>query len=301
MTESRSSRMTAYLLLSFTALCWGANAVVAKLAVPEVSPMMLTSWRWLGVVSLVWVLAYRDVRREWAKLRPMLGYLMAMGALGFTAFNALFYAAAHETTALNMGIIQGTIPVFVILIAFLVYGEKVSPLQLLGVGLTLLGVVLVTVEGDLSRLLAFVFNVGDVMIIGACLLYSGYTVWLRFKPNISALTWFAMLATSAFVASVPLAFMEWRMGFGQWPTPTAWGLLAFIVVFPSFIAQVFFIRGVEILGPSRAGIFVNLVPILASAAAVLVLGERFMWFHGGALVLVLSGIAIAETFLPRSG
>jgi drug/metabolite transporter (DMT)-like permease len=300
-TESGGSRIRAYLLLCFTALCWGINAVVAKLAVPEVSPMMLTSWRWLGVVILVWVLAYRDVRREWSKLRPMLGYLLAMGALGFTAFNALFYAAAHETTALNMGIIQGTIPVFVILIAFLVYGDRVAPLQLLGAGLTLLGVVLVAVEGDLSRLLAFVFNVGDVMIIGACLLYSGYTVWLRLKPNVSALTWFAMLATSAFVASVPLVFVEWRMGFAQWPTPTAWGLLAFIVVFPSFIAQVFFIRGVEILGPSRAGIFVNLVPILASIAAVLVLGERFMWFHGGALVLVLLGIAIAEKFVRRSG
>ncbi|NKB97126.1 MAG: EamA family transporter [Pseudomonadales bacterium] len=296
-----TARSKAYLFLSVTALCWGANTVFAKLAVTEVSPMMLTSWRWLGVVILVWLIAYRDVRREWAEIRPMLGYLLAMGALGFTAFNALFYAAAHETTALNMGIIQGTIPVFVILFAFLVFGERVSALQLFGVGLTLTGVFLVAVEGDFSRLLAFVFNVGDVMIIAACLLYSGYTVWLRVKPKVSALTWFAMLATAAFVASIPLAFLEWQMGLAQWPTPTAWGLLALIVLFPSFIAQVFFIRGVEILGPGRAGIFVNLVPILASIAAVLVLGERFMWFHGAALILVLSGIAIAETFVRRSG
>ena len=281
-------------------MCWGANTVFAKLAVGEVSPMMLTAWRWLGVVILAWILAYRGIRSEWATLRANIWYLFAMGALGFTAFNGLFYMAAHDTTALNMGIIQGTIPVFVVLGAFLVFRERVGVVQGLGVLITLVGVALVATEGQLERVLEMVFNRGDLMIMTACFLYAGYTIWLRNKPNVSALTWFAMLATAALIASIPAAVIEWQLGIGMYPTPKAWGVLVLIIIFPSFMAQVFFIRGVEILGPGRAGIFVNLVPILASLAAVLVLGEVFMWYHAVALLLVLGGIALAEKFAPAN-
>ena len=281
-------------------MCWGANTVFAKLAVGEVSPMMLTAWRWLGVVILAWLLAYRGIRSEWATLRANIWYLFAMGALGFTAFNGLFYMAAHDTTALNMGIIQGTIPVFVVLGAFLVFRERVGVIQGLGVLITLVGVALVATEGQLGRVLEMVFNRGDLMIMTACFLYAGYTIWLRNKPNVSALTWFAMLATAALIASIPAAVIEWHLGIGMYPTPKAWGVLVLIIIFPSFMAQVFFIRGVEILGPGRAGIFVNLVPILASLAAVLVLGEVFMWYHAVALLLVLGGIALAEKFAPAN-
>lgn len=281
-------------------MCWGANTVFAKLAVGEVSPMMLTAWRWLGVVILAWILAYRGIRSEWATLRANIWYLFAMGALGFTAFNGLFYMAAHDTTALNMGIIQGTIPVFVVLGAFLVFRERVGVVQGLGVLITLVGVALVATEGQLGRVLEMVFNRGDLMIMTACFLYAGYTIWLRNKPNVSALTWFAMLATAALIASIPAAVIEWQLGIGMYPTPKAWGVLVLIIIFPSFMAQVFFIRGVEILGPGRAGIFVNLVPILASLAAVLVLGEVFMWYHAVALLLVLGGIALAEKFAPAN-
>lgn len=281
-------------------MCWGANTVFAKLAVGEVSPMMLTAWRWLGVVILAWILAYRGIRSEWATLRANIWYLFAMGALGFTAFNGLFYMAAHDTTALNMGIIQGTIPVFVVLGAFLVFRERVGVVQSLGVLITLVGVALVATEGQLGRVLEMVFNRGDLMIMTACFLYAGYTIWLRNKPNVSALTWFAMLATAALIASIPAAVIEWQLGIGMYPTPKAWGVLVLIIIFPSFMAQVFFIRGVEILGPGRAGIFVNLVPILASLAAVLVLGEVFMWYHAVALLLVLGGIALAEKFAPAN-
>ena len=94
----------AYLLLTITALCWGANAIFGRLAVGEVSPMAMTMLRWAGVLVLIAVFAPRPVRRDWAALRAHLPFLAAMGAIGFTGFNALFYAAAHSTTAINIGI-----------------------------------------------------------------------------------------------------------------------------------------------------------------------------------------------------
>lgn len=291
---ARHSNLTAYGLLTVTSLCWGANTVFAKMAVGEVSALNLIMWRWAGVVLIAWLIAYRDVRRDWPLLKQHLGYLATMGTLGFTAFNALFYVAAHKTTALNMGIVQGTIPVFVIMGMFLATRITIPPRQVVGVILTLIGVLTVALEGRFDRLTGLAFNPGDLMMITACILYAGYTVGLRKKPAVSALAWFAMLASAAFVASIPLAVTEWVSGDTLWPSAKGWGVIALIVVFPSFLAQVFFIKGVELIGPGRSGVFVNLVPIIASGFAVVILDEHFQWFHGVSLVMVLGGIWIAE-------
>ena len=111
----------AYLLLTLTALCWGANAIFGRLAVGEISPMALVTLRWLGALGLLAVFAHAKVRRDWPAIRPHLMFVSAMGALGFTAFNALYYVAAHSTTAVNIGIIQGAVPVFVLAGALAVF------------------------------------------------------------------------------------------------------------------------------------------------------------------------------------
>jgi len=127
-TEAASAEASAraYLLLTITTLCWGANAVFGRLAVGEISPMLLVTLRWLGVLLLMLAFAKRYVRQDWPTLRRHLPYLAAMGALGFTGFNALFYVAAHSTTAVNIGIIQGSMPMFVLLGAFTIEPSSAS-------------------------------------------------------------------------------------------------------------------------------------------------------------------------------
>lgn len=260
--------------------------------------MFLIAARWLGVVLIVFSIGWPQIRLHWPQVRPHLGYITAMGALGYTTFNALFYGAAHNTSAINLGILQSMTPVFVMLAAYGVFRTAVSGLQMVGVVVTLLGVALVATQGEWDRLATFSFNPGDLMVIGACLIYAGYAVWLRKKPNVPALVWFAMLALAAFAAAIPAAIAEWQLGYHQWPTTRGWVLAALTIVFPSLFAQLCFMKGVELIGPGRSGVFVNLVPVLASIAAVLILGEVFYWYHGAALVLVLGGIWIAERWAP---
>ncbi|MGK0225058.1 MAG: drug/metabolite transporter (DMT)-like permease, partial [Limisphaerales bacterium] len=102
-----SATARAYLLLTLTSLCFGANTTFAKLAVGEVSPMMMVALRWLVVVVLLVIFNTQTLRRDWSALRPQLGFLFLMGGFGLAAFNGLFYIAAHHTTAINMGIISG--------------------------------------------------------------------------------------------------------------------------------------------------------------------------------------------------
>ncbi len=280
-------------MLTTTAFCWGANSVLARVAVGEVSPMLIVSLRWLGVVIL-FVFARQVIYREWDKLKSHLPLLFLMGALGFTVFNALFYLAAHTTTALNIGIIQGIVPVFLLIGMYFLYRSPVSLLQGLGVIVTILGVCIVASAGNLEKLASLSINPGDYFMIIACLLYSGYALMLRRFSGVSALSLFAVVAVAAFIASLPLSLVELYLGSLQWPTQKGWIVVILITVLPSFLAQVCFIRGVTELGAGRAGIFVNLVPVFSSILAVSVLGEPFRVYHAVALILVIGGIGLAE-------
>jgi drug/metabolite transporter (DMT)-like permease len=284
----------AYLMLSFTALCWGGNAIFGRLAVGEVSPMALTMLRWLFALVLLLVVARGQLVRDWPVMRPRLPFLAVMGALGFTAFNALYYVAAHWTSAVNIGILQGSLPVFVLIGAFVAYRTPVGRLQLTGVAVTMLGVVLVASRGDLARLTGLALNLGDVLMIVCCALYAGYPGALQRRPAVGALSLFTVLAAAALVTSLPLVALEAGLGRLQWPTPEGWIIVALVSLFPSFLAQIFFIRGVALIGPGRAGVFVNLVPVFASILAVVVLGETVALFQAAALVLVLGGIGLSE-------
>ncbi|UUX50649.1 DMT family transporter [Nisaea acidiphila] len=284
----------AYVLLALTTMMWGGNAIAGRMAIGEISPMALVLLRWAGVVVLMGFVSRKKVLAEWPVMRERIWFLLALGACGFTLFNGLFYVAAHSTVAINMGILQGAIPVFVLLGALTVYGTRVSLVQAGGVLLTMVGITLIASQGELERLAALQFNRGDLLMVGACALYAGYTVALRKRPNVSGIAMFTVMAGAAFVTALPLAAIEVYLGDFQWPTPKGWGIVLFVTLFPSFLAQIFFLRGVDLIGPGRAGVFVNLVPIFAAAFAVVILGEVFAWFHAAALVLVLGGIALAN-------
>src|SRR5690606_20713657 len=288
----------AYLLLAFTALCWGGNAVFGRLAVGEVSPMALVTLRWLGAFALLLVFAQGRVRRDWPTLRRRLPFVAAMGALGFTVFTGMFYSAAHWTTAVNIGIIQGAIPVFVLIGAFAAYRTRVGWLQVAGVLVTMLGVAIVASGGELARLASLALNLGDVLMVAACVLYAGYTLGLSRRPLISPLSLFTGMAAAAFLSSLPLLLAEAALGRLQWPTPFGWIIVGLVTLFPSFLAQIAFIQGVSLIGPSRAGVFVNLVPVFASILALVVLHEPFRLFHATALALVLGGIWLSEHGKP---
>jgi drug/metabolite transporter (DMT)-like permease len=284
----------AYLLLSLTALFWGTNAILGRLAVGEVSPMVLTMLRWLLALALLAPLVQAQLRRDFPALRRHLPFLAIMGGLGFTGFNALYYVAAHYTTAVNIGIIQGAIPVFVLIGAFAVYRTAVTPLQIAGVVVTMLGVALVAGGGDLAQLAALAINRGDLLMVIACVLYAGYTVALQRRPPVAPESLVMALSAAALLAALPLVALEAVAGRLQWPTATGWIIVVLAVVFPSFLAQIFFIRGVELIGPGRAGVFINLVPVFASILAVAILGETFAAFQATALGLVLGGIWLSE-------
>ena len=290
----RSAWANPILLLVLTTLIWAAHSIVGRLAVGEIGPMTLTCLRWAVALVPILLTARPSLRRDWPALRARWVYLAIMGAAGYTAFNALFYVAAHQTSALNLSIIQGAIPALVLIGARAFLGVRFSVLQALGAFITMLGVVVIAAQGDAAKLKALAFNNGDVMMVVAAALYAGYTVGLRQRPHVSGVSMLAAMAVAAFITSVPLMIWEITSGGFIWPT---WGgilVLAFVALGPAFVSQLMYMRGVELIGPGRAGVFVNLVPVFGAIMAVVILGEPFAVYHVLALLLVVGGIAIAQ-------
>ncbi|MEO1198632.1 MAG: DMT family transporter [Pseudomonadota bacterium] len=284
----------AYLLLTLTTLFWAGNAIAGKLAAGVIPPMTLTTTRWIIAAIILYVFARPLIVEHWATVRARWHHLFLFGAVGFALFNFCLYGALNFTTALNVTIEQSAMPAVIMLAMYLVYREPVTRLQLVGLCLSILGVIVTATQGDPTRIFRLEVNIGDAMMMGGVVAYAAYSVALRARPNLPWQVFMFSVAFAAFAASLPFAVIEMSLGYfpaADWRTLA---LLFYIVVFPSLLSQIFFLRGVELLGANRAGLFTNLVPVFGAILAVTILGERFEIYHAAGIVMVIGGILLAE-------
>ena len=288
-----------YLILIVCNLFWGGNTVAAKLAVGHIDAYSLTILRWVGALILVLPFAIGPLRRDWPTIRAKWWLYLLYGAVGFTSFNMLMYIAAHYTSGVNASLEQVAVNIFVIALNFALFRLKAQPLQLLGIAVTIVGVAVIATHGELARILKLDVNFGDLLVIVACFIYATYSIGLRWRPQTNWLSFLvatffgAIIAAFAYQASIgpgPVAFVA---GLGAIDLQ-GWLIVAYTIVFPSILSQMFYVRGVELIGSNRASLFVNLIPLFGTIGSVLVLGEALEGFHILAAVLVAAGIVLAE-------
>ena len=294
--RSLASRLTGnpWLLLTFSTLLWGGNVVAARWAVGEVSPMVLVGLRWIFVCTLILIYLGGRRRATFEQLRPHWGYLLLMGVFGFTISNAMLYEGARFTSGVNVAIIQGVLPVLVLAGARVVYGTHVGVIRMVGVAMTIGGILLIASEGEPARLLDLKINKGDFFAFLSAALYAGFTLALRKRPPMSAMAFFVGLAFAALVTAVPSMVVEAMLGAAIWPGWMGLLVLTYVAHCTSIVGQICWIRAVEMIGPGRAGVFQNLVPVSGAILSVLVLCETFHWHHAASLALVLTGLFISE-------
>lgn len=289
-----SPRRVAYLLLTATALFWGGNAVAGKLAVGHIAPMTLTAVRWTIAFLVILVIGLPHLRREWPEARRHVPRLLALGAVGFSVFNLALYSALKYTSAINVTIEQSGMPLVIFVANFLLFGMRVGPVQILGFVLSLVGVAVTASGGDIARLATLDINRGDATMLIAILAYGGYTVALRYKPALDWRTLMVVMAFGAMVTAWPFALWEISTGEASMPDLTGWAVAAYTAIFPSILSQVFYMRGVVLIGSNRASLFINLVPVFGTLLAIAIVGERFHPYHAVALAMVIVGIWLAE-------
>lgn len=283
-----------YLLLFLTTMFWAGNAIAGKLAIGHISPFMLTSLRWLLTVLLILPFALPHLKRDWQTLRPNLLFLFVIGTLGFSAFNNMMYTALTHTSAINVAIVQASLPLFIFALNFIWFRLSTTRNQIIGFPITVIGVAIITSQGSLEVLAELNFNFGDLLMIAAIASYGIYSVFLKNKPDVHWLSLMAVLAYSSFLTSIPVAAFEIATNKVVWPDLTGFSIVIYTAICASLMAQVFWIRGVELIGSNRTAMFINLVPLLGTLFAILFLGEAFEIYHGVGMVTILGGVWIAQ-------
>ncbi len=272
-------------------LGWAGNTIAGRMSTGEMSPMVVVFLRWFIISVFLICFLNKKLISSFKSISKKLVWLCLMGSLGLTGFNALFYIAAQNTTAINLGIIQGIMPAIILVGSVIIFKELVNITKVVGLIIAFFGVLVVVSQGDYERVILLSFNYGDIVMLSACFFYSGFTLGLKNKPVIDPIVLMTYFSLSALIFSIPLLIIEYYLGLIQVPaTSTAWLTILYIAFVPSFLAQIFFIRGVELVGASKAGLFINFLPIFAAILGVLLLGERLFIYHLISLFIVLLGI-----------
>ncbi len=285
-----------YFVLVMATLFWGGNAIAGKLASQDWQPFTVTLTRWLIVAIILIPFAKDHIRKDWPVIRKNWLVLCLLSAFSMALFNLLMYLALHFTSAINVSIEQASMPAMIMLANFLILSQRISFLQMIGLLASIIGVLIICTGGDISSLFRHGVNRGDAYMLLACAFYAAYTFGLRWRPDLHWLSFIWVLAIGASAMSLPWAAWEWQTTGISMPGVTGWLVLVYIVVFPTIVSQIFYARGVQLIGGNRAGLFINLVPIFGSLLAILILREKFHFFHGIGLILVVGGIMLAERF-----
>jgi len=286
----------AYVLLTLATLLWGGNSVAGKLASFDWQPFTITSARWLLTALLLLPFAWPHLKRDWQILTTNWKTLAALGAFGMALFNLLMYLALNHTSAINVSIEQASMPVMIMLANFVLFSQRTSALQITGLICSIVGVLVTTTGGKPWLFFTEGLNFGDAVMLLACVFYAGYTIGLRWRPKVHWLTFIWMISVSAFAMTIP--FFVWEIQQQPFTLPPAkgWLVVGYVIIFPTIVSQIFYARGVELIGGNRAGQFINLVPIFGSLLAILILKEKFHWYHAAGLIMVVGGIWLAEKY-----
>ena len=289
---TRSLSGNAALLLTLTTLSWAGNMTIGRWIAGKVPPMTLAYLRWTGATLLILPLAWPHVKREWPIICANLPALLILGITGSGLFNTLQYLALVHTTATTAGIIYSSGPIMIVVMSYFLNGERISLLQAAGIATSLLGVLTVITRGAPLTIISLDINNGDVVMLTAVAIWAFYTAYLTRRPMLHPLTFAAFTFAVASIVNLPLSGIELASGAHfelTWQTVPA---IAYTAIFPSFLSYLFYNRGVELIGPARAGAYLHLVPLFAAALAITLLGERPGLYHLAGFALILLGVAL---------
>jgi drug/metabolite transporter (DMT)-like permease len=296
----RLSQTRAYGALLLMAALWGTFPTTAKLALEDLSPVLITSLR--GVIAsafLAWQLSRSAADTTRAITPATVRSLAVLGLLGIAGSTQLSYLAIATTTAANAALLQATAPAMVAVAARLFLGERLRGQQWLGLAVSAFGTLLVITDGRLANLAPAHLRVGDFLVIVSIATWSGFTIYgKRVLADVSP----ALATTGAYVFGTAVTIVVALVTAPLFAPPRLASPVAWLVVvyhaIPGAIAHVWWYRAVERVGPSRAAIFQNVTPVVGVVLATTLLHEVIdAWVVAGGL-LVLVGVALTTRVSP---
>ena len=292
MTEN----LKAYLMLVLATLFWAGNFIVGKAAfVENIPPMSLVFFRW----SLVWLIllpfTYRDIKKCRKIIIKNLPLLLFLALTSVGLFNSFTYLALVYTQVINASLFNTAIPAMIILLCFIFKIEKTNRFQIMGLILSVIGILSIITKLDVNILLSLNFNKGDIIMIGGVITWGLYSSFLKKKKfTLPLLTLVHILCTFGLLFILPQFLFELSQGQIIKFDVNLGFILIYLALFPSIGSYYCWAGAVAIIGANRAGIFLSLIPLFSTIMAIFFFDEKFYFFHFIGSVLIVIGLFLSN-------
>ena len=284
------------LLALLAVLIWSGNFIVARAVHNDIPPIALNFYRWLIASLIIFPFAYKYFKREWLVAKQSWQYLFWVALTGVALFNTFVYVGAHHTSAINLALIGTTSsPIMSVIFARIFLHERIGPYKLAGMILCVIGVLYLLSNGNFHNLVTLQFGEGDLWMLLAAFCFAVYNTLVKKKPaQLSSVNFLFIIFTLGTWLVLP--FYVWEM---NRTTAVIWtpGLILsilFLGLGASVICFLIWNKAIGILGAGRTAIFGNLIPVFSSIEAAIILNEKFTWVHVISMVVVFTGILLAN-------
>ncbi len=283
-------------MLVCATLFWAGNFIVGKFAfLTNIPPLSLVFYRWL----LVWVILLPFTYKEIIKYKDIiLNNLPLLFFLGFTSvglFNSFTYLSLIHTQVINATLFNTAIPAVIILLCFLFNVEKTNKFQILGLVISVLGILSIITKLDIEILLSLNFNKGDIIMIGGVITWGIYSTLLKKKKfTLPLLTLVHVICTFGLISVLPQFLYEFYQGKLIKIDIDLFYILIFLALFPSIGSYYCWAGAVSIIGANRAGIFLSLIPLFSTIMAIIFFNEQFNFYHFLGATLIVLGLFLSN-------
>ena len=257
-----------------------------------IPPVGFAFWRWAIAFLILLPFTGHQIKKDWPEAIKGWKIMVLLSIFGISCFNTLLYTAVHTTTAINGALIQTSMPAVIILISLILYKERVTVIQIIGVIVCILGASLVVLRGRIESLLNLSFAPGDILMLLAVICYALYSTLLPKRPKIHAVSLLTYTFGMGALGLLPIYIWELNYYGAFALNPQVIISILYVALFPSIIAYFCWNRGIELIGANRGGLFINLIPVFASIMAIIWLGESLQIFHVLGMVLIGGGMIL---------
>ena len=276
-----SKNNLAYILLILAALFWSGNFIIGKLATLfQIPPLTLNFFRW-GVVWLMLIpFTFKEIFKKMNHVKENWILISILGILSISTFNSVVYFSLNYTQVINAVLMLAAIPAVVMVLSSLLKIEKTNLFQLVGLFLSIIGILVIISNADIQKILSLNFNKGDLSMLLCIFSWSLYSTLLKKKKlPFSQFSLIQLMVTVGLIFLIPQYYYEHSVGLELNPNKVFYIILTYVVLFPAIAAYYCWNKAIGLIGPNRSSMFIQLMPLFSALMAIVIFDEKFQMYH----------------------